>query len=126
MRTASYHCPHCDAFLWFLSLKPPLSEKVDCRRCNKPYLLTARALRDAWCHSFAIWGLLVGTLIFGLGSLFRLEFVGILMAPMLGLGVAFLLYVLGIPIGHLAASTILSKSSGNAGIKSVEMQTYDE
>ena len=125
MRTASYHCPHCKAHLWFLSLKPPQNEKVDCNRCNKPYLLTSRALADAWRHTFACWGFLAGAVFFGVGSLLRLEFVALLMTPMLAFGVAIFAYVLAIPIAAAAANKILAKSGGYEGVRTIKTKIYD-
>src|SRR5688572_17340614 len=103
MRTISYHCPHCKAKLWFLSLKPPMSEKVNCEKCGGPFLLTSKALADAWAHAFAGGGFVLAAAFFGIGAILRLEFGVLLMAPFLALAFALLAYVIAIPIG-LAAS----------------------
>jgi len=125
LRTRSYHCPHCKAFLWFLSLNLPKSEKVDCDRCGKPFLLNADALADAWRHVIACWGFLIGAAFFGITSLLRLEFRALLMAPFLAFGVAVFAYVLAIPFASQATNRILANSAGHERFKRVKSKTYD-
>ncbi len=126
MRTCSYFCPHCKARLLFLSLKPPTSEKVDCGKCGMPYLLTSKALIDAWAHSFALGGYFICLAFLAIGSLLRFEFRALLMAPFLALGAAFLMYVIALPIGAQMSQRILAKSSGHPGIKTIKIRSHDD
>lgn len=120
MRTCSYHCPRCEATLWFMSFKPPFTDVIRCKKCNKRFQLTEKALSDNWMHAFALWAYAISTGLLAISFLIEVELIAALfLSPILGLGALFIAYVLAIPVGKYAAAQIIQNANHEKKYKRV-------
>lgn len=109
-QSITFSCPHCGKIQYFFTLQLPFSTIMQCGACNENFKLDARALASHWMNVLALWGALLGTAFFALGALVRFEWVALLMSPMLGIGVALLVYVVSIPIAHIMSQRIVANA----------------
>lgn len=103
-----------------MSFKPPFTDVIRCKKCNKRFQLTEKALSDNWMHAFALWAYAISTGLLAISFLIELELIAaLLLSPILGLGALFIAYVLAIPVGKYAAAQIIQNANHEKKYKRV-------